>query len=94
MMSGKNPVTFLKKIISSVSTLFLLPIANQNYIQPYEIKNKVQVKLKSKIEIQCSLDIYEALKIIKRKYSCGKIIICGSLYLAGQILKEDAFIIK
>ena len=91
MMNGKNPVTYLKKIIKNISTLFLMPIANQNYIQPYEIKNKVHAKLNPNIEIECSLDINEALKLIKRKYSYGKIIICGSLYLAGQILKEDEF---
>ena len=94
MMNGKNPVTYLKKIIKNISTLFLMPIANQNYIQPYEIKNKVHAKLNPNIEIECSLDINEALKLIKRKYSYGKIIICGSLYLAGQILKEDEFIIR
>ena len=94
MMNGKNPVSFLRGIIRGISTIFLLPITNQNYIQPYEIKNKLQKKLNPRMEIHCSLDINEALKKIKQKYLCGKIIVCGSLYLAGQILKEDGVIIK
>ena len=40
---------------------------------------------------ECCLDIREALTSIKRKFSSGKILICGSLYLAGEILKEDGF---
>ena len=94
MMNGKSPVSFLRKVIKDISMLLLLPITSQNYIQPYEIKNKIKTKLNSKIEIHCSLDINEALRIIKRQYSCGKIIVCGSLYLAGQVLKEDGFVIK
>ena len=46
------------------------------------------------MEIHCSLDISEALRKIKQKYSYGKVIVCGSLYLAGQILREDGVIIK
>ena len=94
MMNGKSPVSFLRRIMADISMLFLLPIANQNYIQPYEIKNKIRSRLKSKIEIHCSLDINEALRTIKKRYSSGKIVVCGSLYLAGQILREDGFIIR
>ena len=42
MMNGKSPVSFLRKVMADISMLFLLPIANQNYIQPYEIKNKIR----------------------------------------------------
>ena len=94
MMNGKSPVSFLRKVMADISMLFLLPIANQNYIQPYEIKNKIRSRLKSKIEIHCSLDINEALRTIKKRYSSGKIVVCGSLYLAGQILREDGFMIR
>ena len=94
MMIGKNPVGFLRKIIQEISSIFLLPISDHQYIQPYEIKDQIIAKLQAKSEVFCSLDIKEALKTIKKKHSSGKIIICGSLYLAGEVLKEDGFIIR
>ena len=91
MTIGKNPQSFLNKIIKRISGLFLLPIANHQYIQPYEIKRNIKSAFKLPFEIECCLDIIEALKIIKKNRTNGKIIICGSLYLAGEILKEDGF---
>ena len=38
------------------------------------------------------MDIFiEHLKIIKENYPSGKLVICGSLYLAGEVLKQDGF---
>ncbi len=91
MMVGKDPVGFLKKIKRNISYLFLLPISDHQYIQPYEIKDRIRSKLDANMKIECTLEIREALRIIKRQYSSGKILICGSLYLAGQVLKEDGF---
>ena len=52
---------------------------------PYEIKNLVIEKFNPNFEISCCLNIEEALKITTQKFSGGKILICGSLYLAGEI---------
>ncbi len=90
MMIGKDPIKFLKKIVNNVSAIFLVPIQDHQYIPPYEIKKKIISQLNIYEEVFCSLDIREALSIIK-KYKSGKILICGSLYLAGDILKEDGF---
>ncbi len=91
MTIGKDPQSFLKEVIKNVSGLFLLPITDHQYIQPYEIKRNIQSTHKLPFEIECCLDVIEALKIIKRSYTNGKIMICGSLYLAGEILKKDGF---
>ena len=93
MMVGKEPTKFIEKLINNLSGIFLLPIPNQQYIQPYEIKDDINKKLNTKIPIECSLDIKEVLKRIKKNFSSGKIMICGSLYLAGEVLKEDGYII-
>ena len=61
---------------------------------PYEIKNLVIEKFNPNFEISCCLNIEEALKITTQKFSGGKILICGSLYLAGEILRADGFKIK
>jgi len=94
MTSGKNPSTFLKKIINQFKLVILLPIENHQYIQPYEIKESIKTRFDRKIRVECSLDIKEAIDLILQRHSSGKILICGSLYLAGQILKEDGFKIK
>tara|TARA_B100000524_G_scaffold342586_1_gene237755 strand:+ start:37 stop:1338 length:1302 start_codon:yes stop_codon:yes gene_type:complete len=94
MTAGKNPTSFLRKIIDQFNFLILLPIDNHQYVQPYEIKENVKKKLKKNINIECCLNINDALSLISENYSSGKILICGSLYLAGQILKADGFKIK
>ena len=94
MTTGKNPITFLKKIIKQFKLLILLPIENHQYIQPYEIKENIRTKVNSAIKVECSLNIYEAIDVILKKHSSGKVLICGSLYLAGQILQADGFKIK
>ena len=38
----------------------------------------------------CGVEV-EQLKTIKEGYPCGKLVICGSLYLAGEVLKQDGF---
>ena len=91
MMIGKDPNSFIKKLIKNLSAIFLLPIPDHQYIRPYEIKKIIGKEIKSKISIECSLDIKEVLKTIKKTYSSGKLVICGSLYLAGEVLKQDGF---
>lgn len=91
MMVGKDPVTFLRNLVNNISSLFLLPIPGHQYIQPYEIKEKVKKSINSKLKVECSLSITEAIKVVKKQYNDGKVIVCGSLYLAGEVLKEDGF---
>ena len=91
MMVGKNPLSFIKKLIKNLSAIFLLPIPDHQYIRPYEIKKIIKEEINSKISVECYLDIKEVLKIIKETYPRGKLVICGSLYLAGEILKQDGF---
>ena len=90
----KEPNWFLRKIIDQFNFLILLPIDDHQYIQPYEIKEKVKKKLKKKISIECCLNINDALNLVSKKYISGKVLISGSLYLAGQVLKADGFKIK
>ena len=91
MMIGKDPNSFIKKLIKNLSAIFLLPIPDHQFIRPYEIKKIIEQDIGSTIDIECSLDIKEVLKKIKETYSSGKLVICGSLYLAGEVLKQDGF---
>ena len=91
MVSGKDPVKFLKKIVNKISLLILLPIDDHQYIHPYKIKESLNKSLKGFKEIETCVNINEALRLILTKFKKGKILICGSLYLAGQVLKNDGF---
>jgi len=94
MIYGKDPINFLKKIISKISLLIILPIDNHQYVMPYKIKNDVKERFRPRFDIECCLNIEEALKITKNKIISGKILVCGSLYLAGEVLKADGYKIK
>ena len=91
MVSGKDPVKFLKKIVNKISLLILLPIDNHQYIHPYKIKESLNKSLTGLKEIETCVNVNEALGLISKKFNKGKVLICGSLYLAGQILKNDGF---
>ena len=91
MVSGKDPVKFLKKNVDKISLLILLPINDHQYIHPYKIKESLNKSLKDFKEIETCVNINEALKLIYARFKKGKVLICGSLYLAGQVLKNDGF---
>jgi len=91
MVTGKDPINFLKKLINKLALLIILPIDDHQYIQPYEIKNNISKIYKKKIDVDCCLNINEAIEIIKKKVDRGKVLICGSLYLAGQTLESDGY---
>ena len=85
---------FLKKIGNRISLLILLPIDDHQYIHPYEIKENINKSNINNIEIETCLNINDALVLILERFSKGKVLVCGSLYLAGQILENDGFKIK
>ena len=91
MVKGKDPVNFLKKLINKLTLLVILPIDDHQYIQPYEIKKSISKFFKKKIDVDCCLNIDDAIELIKRKINNGKVLICGSLYLAGQALESDNY---
>ena len=94
MIQGKDPITFLNKLIHNVSLLIILPINDHQCLMPYEIKNLVVERFNPNFDIECCLNIEEAIVITKKKFSGGKILVCGSLYLSGEVLTADNYKIK
>jgi len=86
MLSNKEPKEFLDKIINYFTNLYVLPVEGHEYIKSNYLK-KIYMNYNQKIistdKIEC------ALEDIKNKHKKGKIIICGSLYLAGEVLKKN-----
>ena len=94
MVEGKDPINFINKLADQIETVSILPINNHQYIHPNKIKNILNKSPEEKLKIQCCTGIFEALNEIKRNYNSGKVMICGSLYLAGEVLEKDGYIIK
>ena len=91
MINGKDPINFLNKLIRNISLLIILPINDHQCLMPYEIKNLVIKKFNPDFDIECCLNIEEAIVVTEKKFSGGKILVCGSLYLSGEILRADGY---
>ena len=91
MINGKDPINFLNKLIHNISLLIILPINDHQCVMPYEIKNLVIKKFNPDFHIECCLNIEEAIVVTQKRFSGGKILVCGSLYLSGEILRADGY---
>ena len=91
MVEGKDPINFISKLAKKIKSVTVLPIKNHQYIHPNEIKNKLYEKFNNLFKVYCFTDLKEALENIKKTYIGGKVMICGSLYLAGEVLKKDGY---
>ena len=91
MLNNKEPKEFLDKVINYFQSIYVVPIINHLFITTEQIKEIY--KEKNKI-IKSSLSVNEALKNLRGENKKGKIIICGSLYLAGDVLKENGTLIN
>lgn len=83
MIMGKNPKSFIKNIIDCCTNIYVVPIENQSFIAPEEIIGTNNEKLSKASSWK------DAINQIRSCYNEGKILICGSLYLAGEILRKN-----
>ena len=88
MVQGKDFKKFLKNISYSFKCIIVIPIVKHQYISPEIIKKDLDT---SRSNVFIKQDIKDALTFLNLKYKQGKILICGSLYLAGSFLKENNF---
>ena len=90
MINGKEPKDFLKRILPLIKSLQVIPIKKHQFINSKDLqkifKNECRI-------IRPERTIQNAIKYIKSNFIGGKIIICGSLYLAGDILKSNGSLI-
>ena len=88
MIKSKDPYNYLNNIIDKVTNIQVVPIQEQSFIEPDTIIKNLKT---NNCKIIKSKGIDDSLSNIKEKYDSGKIIICGSLYLAGEVLKKNNF---
>ena len=88
MVQGKDFNKFLKNISSLFKCIVIIPVSKHQYIEPKLIKKELD---RSRSNVFIKNNVSEALIYLNKKYREGKVLICGSLYLAGFVLKENKY---
>ena len=89
MLNTKNIIEYLKCFVNVNVTITGIKIPNNK--NSFNQKEILQILAELKIRSFYSLNIIDALEKISKISSkkSNRILICGSLYLAGYILKEN-----
>ena len=90
MINGKEPREFLKRIFPLIKSLQVIPIKKHQFIGSKEIQQIFKDKCGI---IRPEKNIQNAIKYVTNNFTGGKIVICGSLYLAGDVLKSNGSLI-
>lgn len=90
MLKTKKLADFLQCLQGLPLTLYPIKIKDNNAYTPLEI---IKVANKYKINIINKHEIQQSLEYINKKNDKKLVIICGSLYLLGQVMQENNYII-
>ncbi len=85
MLANKNVVGFLKPFAHKIGSMQAVPIPGHEHHDPQELCDSVQRDLDIK-DAGTSENVTAAL----RKVAARNILICGSLYLAGEVLRANS----
>lgn len=89
MLKNKDAVGFLKPFADKVASLHAVPIPGHEHHDPKDLCYLVQDGMGVLIGNPV-LTVSEALDRIAASDAAGDVLICGSLYLAGEVLRENA----
>ena len=86
MINTKDPISYLSQF-TNIDTLTVITIPDEeNAISSSELRSKLNRYYKN---INEANSVKDALKSINRNYKNVRILICGSLYLAGKVLSMN-----
>ncbi len=88
MLRSKDPLTFLQPLAGKVSALRAIAIANEeNSLSAKEI---TAAAVKIGIDAAVAVEVDAALQDLVNYFpGPARVLICGSLYLAGEVLREN-----
>ncbi|MFM7083518.1 MAG: bifunctional folylpolyglutamate synthase/dihydrofolate synthase [Hyphomicrobium sp.] len=91
MMGLKDALGFLSPFRGLVHHIYTVPVPGHHEIpsfSPEELKN---IAIKCKISSEAARCVEDALKLIEMRHgtTAKRVLICGSLYLAGQVLAHQ-----
>ncbi len=83
MLKTKDYKTFMKNISESFDEIIAVPITKEDYRDPEEL-----IAACENPKVRCSIADSVGIAISQSKGKNNRVVICGSLYLAGQVLGE------
>ena len=86
MINTKDPEAYIRQFSNCFSITTITIPSEDNAIPADELKNKLKDQC---TEIAVSSSISEAVKSINEANENTRILICGSLYLAGKVLEVN-----
>ena len=86
MINTKDPAAYIRQFSNCFSITTITIPSEDNAIPADELKNKLKDQC---TEIAVSSSISEAVKSINEANDNTRILICGSLYLAGKVLEVN-----
>ena len=86
MINTKDPAAYIRQFSKCFSITTITIPSEENAIPADELKNKLK-GLCAKVTISSSIS--EAVKSINEANENVRILICGSLYLAGKVLEVN-----
>ena len=86
MINTKDPLSYLSRF-DKIDEITVITIPNEeNAIDSNELYSRLSEHFKN---INTADSIQEALSAMNNKYNDARILICGSLYLAGKVLEMN-----
>ncbi|WP_430445419.1 bifunctional folylpolyglutamate synthase/dihydrofolate synthase [Sphingorhabdus contaminans] len=89
LLKNKDAVGFLKPLASKIASLHAVPIPGHEHHDPKDLCLLVQDGM-GVVHADPVASVSEALDRIAEHGSNGDVLICGSLYLAGEVLRDNA----
>jgi dihydrofolate synthase/folylpolyglutamate synthase len=86
MLQNKDALGFLAPFAHKIETLTAVPIAGHAHHMPSELCDVARSKLHI-TDAEATGDIVTALARLARQQAPANVLICGSLYLAGEVLR-------
>ena len=86
MISTKDPAGYIKQF-NNIKEIKTITIPNEGSAISAEVLSSILTEVGVKVSPATNLE--EAIRYLSREHPAARILICGSLYLAGQVLKNN-----
>ena len=88
LLSNKDAMGFLRPFADKVASIQAVPIPGHEHHDPKDLCHRVQSEL-GVVDAQPCDDVAAALEFISDHRAAADVLICGSLYLAGDVLLRN-----
>lgn len=88
LLRNKDALGFLRPFADRIASFQAVPIPGHEHHAPTELCQRVQSQLGIADAEPCN-DVEAALAVVCNRRPAGDVLICGSLYLAGEVLRAN-----